>query len=136
MAPCGLPFVLALEVATAWWPATSSAGNSPADPRDEHRQPVVGSAENPWRASHPGHGARPDQRRQVYGAEEGPSLAGMEDVPLQPCGWHCRNGPLRRADNLVPAALWFADHGPWPAADPVVWDDRAPDGRMDRQSAH
>jgi len=27
----------------------------------------------------------PDQRGQVYGAEEGPSLAGMEDVPSQPC---------------------------------------------------
>ena len=68
--------------------------------------------------------------------EEGPSVAGMEDVPSQPCGRYCRNGPLRRADNLVPAALWFADHGPWPAANPVVWGDRAPDGRMDRQSAH
>src|SRR5882762_6914614 len=110
--------------------------NSPADPRDEHRQPVVGSAENPWRASQARHRDRPDQRHQVYGAEEGPSLAGMEDVPSQPCGWHCRNGPLRRADNLVPTALWFADHGPRPAADPVVWGDGAPDGRMDRQSAH
>src|SRR6476660_5548135 len=29
----------------------------------------------------------------------------MEDVPSQPCGCHCRNGPLRRADNLVPIAL-------------------------------
>src|SRR5262252_8102457 len=82
------------------------------------------------------HRDRPDQRRQVYGAEEGPSLAGMEDVPSQPCGWHCRNGPLRRADNLVSTALWFADHRPRPAADPVVWGDRAPDGRMVRQSAH
>jgi hypothetical protein len=36
-APCGLPFVLALEVATSWWPANSSAGNTQADPRDEHR---------------------------------------------------------------------------------------------------
>jgi hypothetical protein len=35
-----------------------------------------------------------------YMAEEAPSLAGMEDVPSQPCGWHCRNGPLRRADDL------------------------------------
>jgi hypothetical protein len=43
-----------------------------------------------------------------------------------PCGWHCCNGPLRRADNLVPTALWFADHRPRPAADPVVWGDRAP----------
>jgi hypothetical protein len=44
MAPCGLPFVLALEVATSWWPANSSAGNTQTDPRDEHRQPTVGSA--------------------------------------------------------------------------------------------
>jgi hypothetical protein len=30
-------------------------------------------------------------------------LAGMEDVPSQPCGWHCRNGPLRRASvGLLP----------------------------------
>jgi transposase InsO family protein len=60
----------------------------------------------------------------------------MEGVPSQPCRWHCRNGPLRRADNLVPTALWFADHRPRPAADPVVWSDRAPNGRMARQSAH
>ena len=31
-------------------PTNCTVGNSPADPRDEHRQPVVGSAENPWRA--------------------------------------------------------------------------------------
>ena len=33
-------------------------------------KPVVGSAENPWRASQARHRDRPDQRRQVYGAEE------------------------------------------------------------------
>jgi len=44
MAPCRLPFVLALEVATAWWPATSSAGNTQTDPRDEHRQPPLWGA--------------------------------------------------------------------------------------------
>src|SRR5215475_14570872 len=49
--------------------------------RDEHRQSVVGSAENPWRASQARHRDRPDQRRQVYGTEEGTSLAGMEHVP-------------------------------------------------------
>ena len=42
----------------------------------------------------------------------GPPSPGMKDVPSQPCGWHCRNGPLRRADNLVPAALWpIMSHG-------------------------
>jgi hypothetical protein len=30
-----------------------------------------------------------------------------------------------------PAALWFADHAPLPAAHPVVRRDRAPDGRSD-----
>src|SRR6476620_7040886 len=52
-----------------------------ADPRDEHRQSVVGSAENPWRVAQAWHRYRPDQRGQVYGAEEGPSVARVEDVP-------------------------------------------------------
>jgi hypothetical protein len=43
MAPCGFPFVLALEVATSWWSATSSAGNTQTDPRDEHRHPLWGA---------------------------------------------------------------------------------------------
>src|SRR3984893_17182022 len=43
MAPCGFPFVLALEAATSWWSATSSAGNTQTDPRDEHRQPTLGA---------------------------------------------------------------------------------------------
>jgi hypothetical protein len=44
-------------------------------------QSVVGSTEGPWRASQAWHRCRPDQRGQIYGAEEGSSLAGMEDVP-------------------------------------------------------
>ena len=37
----------------------------------------------------------------------------MEDVPSQSCGWHCRNGPLRCADNLVPLlyGLLIIGHG-------------------------
>ena len=31
------------------------------------------------------HRDRPDERRQVYGAEEGPSVTRMEDFPSQPC---------------------------------------------------
>jgi hypothetical protein len=76
--------------------------NSAADPRDAHRQPVWGAPRIHGGASQAWHRDRPDQRRQVYGAEERPSVAGMEDVPSQSCGWHCRNGRLRRADNLVP----------------------------------
>ena len=112
MAPRRFQIVLALEIATPLRSTNCIIGNSPADPRGERLQPVVGSAENPWRAPQARHRDRLDQCRQVYGAEEGPSLAGMKDVPSQPCGWHCRNGPLRRADNLVPAALWpIMSHG-------------------------
>src|SRR6478735_1209609 len=82
---CGLPIVLALEIATPLRPTNGVVGNSPADPRDEPRQPVVGSAENPWRVAQAWHRDRPDQRRQVYGAEEGPSVTRMEDFPSQPC---------------------------------------------------
>lgn len=71
-----------------------------------------------------------------YIAQEGPSVAEMEDVRSEPFGWHCRNGYLRRADDFVPAALWFADHGPWPVTNSVVCDHRARDGRLDCQSTH
>jgi hypothetical protein len=43
----GFRFVLALEIATPPRSTNGAVGNSPADPRDEHRQPVMGSAENP-----------------------------------------------------------------------------------------
>ena len=105
LAPRRFQIALALEIAAPLRSTDCTVGNSPADPRDEQRQPVVGSAENPWRAAQARHRDRPDQRRQVYGAEEGPSLAGMEDIPSQPRRWHCRHGPLRSADNLVSTAL-------------------------------
>src|SRR6185503_13354141 len=36
-------------------PTDGAVGKSPADPRDEPRQPVVGSAENPWRVAQAWH---------------------------------------------------------------------------------
>jgi hypothetical protein len=86
LAPCRLQIVSALEIAAPLRSTDRTVGNSPADPRDEHRQPVVGGTENSLRASEARHRHRPDQRRQVRGAEEGPSPAGMEDVSSQPCG--------------------------------------------------
>src|SRR6476660_6743933 len=110
MAPRGLPIVLALEIATPLRPTNGVVGNSPADPRDEPRQPVVGSAENPWRVAQAWHRDRPDQRRQVYGAEEGPPVARMEAPPPHPSRPPPGDGPFRGSDNLVPTALWVADH--------------------------
>src|SRR5258706_2228909 len=48
--------------------------NTPAYPPDERRQSVVGSTEDPWRAAQAWHRCRPDQRGQIYGAEEGSSV--------------------------------------------------------------
>jgi hypothetical protein len=39
-----------------------------------------------------------NQRGQIHGAEEGASVAGLEDLPSQPCGWHHRDAPVRGAD--------------------------------------
>jgi hypothetical protein len=47
----GFRLYLALEIAAPLRPTSCTVGNSPADLRDEHRQPVVGSAAHPWRAS-------------------------------------------------------------------------------------
>ncbi len=73
--------------------------------------PLWGAPRIHRRTSQARHRDRPDQRRQVSGTEEEPPIAGMEDVPSQSCGRHCRNGSLCRADNFVPTALWFADYG-------------------------
>ena len=81
MAPRRFQIVLALEIATPLRPTDCVVGNSPVNPRDERRQPVVGCSAHPWGASQARRRCRPDQRGQVYGAVEGPSLAGMEDVP-------------------------------------------------------
>src|ERR1700720_3439867 len=105
MAPCGFPFVLALEVATSWWSATSSAGNTQTDPRDEHRQPTLGSATDPWRATQARHRDRTDQRGQVHGQAKRPTIPRLEDVPSQSCRRHRRDGSVRRTDDLIPSAL-------------------------------
>jgi hypothetical protein len=81
LAPCGIQIVLAMEIEAPLRTTGRDRGNTPADPPDECRQSVVGSTEDPWRACQAWHRGRPDQRGQIYGAEEGSSLAGMEDVP-------------------------------------------------------
>lgn len=74
----GFQIVLALEIAAQPRSTSCTIGNSPADPRDQRRQPVVGSAKKPWRASQARHRHRPDQRRKVHGAEEGPPSQGWK----------------------------------------------------------
>jgi hypothetical protein len=65
---------------------------------------------------------------QVYGAQERPAIAGLEDVPAQSCRWHCRDGFVRGPDRLIPPPLWPADHGARPATNPLTRRYRAPNG--------
>src|SRR5258706_5143718 len=110
--------------------------DSQAYPGDEHRQSVVGSATDPWRAPQARHRNRTDQRGQVHGQEKRPAISRLADVPSQSCRRHRRDGSVRRADNLVSFALRLVDCGPWPTADFVVWRHGASDLRMDRKSDH
>ena len=48
LASCRISIVLALEIEASPRSTNRALGNSSADPRDEHRQPVVGSAKDPW----------------------------------------------------------------------------------------
>ena len=113
-----------------------TAGNTPAGPRDEHRQPAVGSTANPWGAPQARHRHRTDQRGQVHGQAKTPTISRLEDVPSQSCRRHRRDGSVRRTDNLVSPALRFVDCGAWPTEDFMVWRHSASDRRMDRKSNH
>jgi hypothetical protein len=62
--------------------------------------PFLGSAKTPWRASQARHRDRPDQRRQVHGAEKGPSLAGMEFLRNHADG-------IVAIDLFVVPTIWF-----------------------------
>ena len=113
-----------------------AAGNTRADPRDEHCQSAVGSATDPWRTAQARHRYRTDQRGQVYGQAKRPAVPRLEDVPPQPCRRHRGDGSVRRTDDLVSLALWLADHGAWSATDSVARRHSASDRGMDRKSDH
>jgi len=51
VAPRRVQIVLALEVTTSWWPTKLIDRDTQAYPRDEHRQPAVGSAADPRRVA-------------------------------------------------------------------------------------
>src|SRR3979411_3287647 len=57
----------------------------------------------------------------------------VEDVPAQSCRRHRRDGSVRRADNLVPSALWLVYHGAWATTGHMVRSNDASDRGMDRK---
>ena len=81
------------------------------------------------------HRCRADQRCQVPGAQEGSTVAGLEDVPAQSCRWYRSDGLVRGADHRVQAPLRAADYGPRPTTNPLARRYRTPNGGMDCQPA-
>ena len=51
VAPRRLQIVLALEITTSFRPTDGCGRSTTADPRDERRQPAMGSASDPWRVA-------------------------------------------------------------------------------------
>jgi len=126
--------VLALEVEKPWWPADGAAGDTPADPGDEHRQCTLERAAHPRRASQARHRYWPVQRCQVYGQKTTAAVARLEDIPSQSCGWDRCDGYVRGSNDLVPPSLWLVNPAARSARDPVAWSYRTSDCGMDRRS--
>src|SRR5438132_6401025 len=95
----------------------------------------MGSTTDPWRTAQAGHRYRADERGQVHGTQETPTVAGLEHVFAQPCGRHRRDGPVRGADNLVPASVRSAHPAARPAPDSVARGDNTSDRGMDCPAA-
>src|SRR6202171_1979450 len=62
MASRRVPIILAMEIESAGWQASSSVGDTQAYPRDEHCQSAVGSASDPWRTPQARRRYRTDER--------------------------------------------------------------------------
>src|SRR4051812_48026539 len=136
MASRGLSVLLALEVEAAVRASCGVSGYPPVGPRDKQCQSVVGSATDSRRTAQARDRCWADQRRQIHGTETRTSVAGMEDLSSQSCGWYRRDGLVRGAHHLVPVVIRAVDHGARPETDPVAWRYRTSHGRVDRQSTH
>lgn len=82
--------------------------------------PLWGSTADPWRTAQAWNRRLANKRGQIHGTEEGTSIARLEDLCSQSCGWDCGDGPVRGADRVVSAALWTPGNATQPAADPVL----------------
>src|SRR5262245_30352360 len=53
-------------------------------------------------------------RPPLHGEEEVTTVARLEDISSQPCGWYCIDGHVRRADGIVSIAVRIFDPGACP----------------------
>src|SRR5262249_53395197 len=130
-----VPSLLALEIATARWPAKGTGGDSPAHSRHERRKPALGSTADPRRSAQAWHRCRADHGGKIHGEEQAASVAGLEDLSAQSCRRHCVDGFVRRPDDLVSAVVWISDLAAFPPPASVARRDRTPERPLDCPSA-
>ncbi len=101
------------------WKSHPGAGRPPIDgkirpdPTDEHGQPTMGRAPRSRRTAHARDRRSAVDRGEIHGAEVStPTVTELEDLPAQPCGWHCFDRSLRSADRVFQIALCCGDPGP------------------------
>src|ERR1019366_8962950 len=61
----------------SWWPTNLTDRDTQAYPRDEHRQPAVGSAADPRRVAQARNRCRADKRGQIYSQKRGTPSEGQ-----------------------------------------------------------
>jgi hypothetical protein len=106
--------------------------HSPTYPRDEHREPAVGRAADPWRTAQTRHRCRADHRGKIHGEEKVAAVAGLEDFRSQPRQCRRIHGHVRRADALVSTAVRTSDPEAFPSGASVAWRDGPSERLVDR----
>src|SRR3954447_25783962 len=129
MASCWIPQLLALEVSTTTRQAQGASRSSAADPRDEPGKSFLGRSSHPWRAPQARHRCRPDFGCQVHGPTPAPTVAGLENVPPEPCRWDRLDRSVRGSDDLIAAAVRVACPPTRSKAHSVAPPPPAPQGR-------
>src|SRR4051794_38810388 len=132
MASCRIPQLLALEVSTATRQAQGASRSSAADPRDRLANPLWGAPRIHGELLKLGIDVGQTSVCQVHGPTPAPTLAGLENVPPEPCRWDRLDRPFRGSDDLLPAAIRIAGPPTRSKAHPVARRHCAPECRMDR----
>src|SRR5262249_39565734 len=107
----------------------------PAHSRDEHGEPTLGSATDPWRTAQAWHQCRADHRGKIHGKEKAATVTRMEDLSAQSCRRNRVHGFVRSPDDLVSAVIWISDLAAFPPPAFVAGCDRTSERSLDCPSA-
>jgi hypothetical protein len=90
------------------------AENSPAHPRNERREPTLGSAADTRGTAQARHRCRADYRCKIHGEEKAATIARLEYFSSKSCRRHRIDGYVRGPNGLVSAVVWISDLAAFP----------------------